>query len=173
LVEDIKKNIESIKEIEDKLELLSVSKKKIDSEISSLKSEKESIRNVIEQYLKDSGKKFISLDDGTEISVRNSAKNFFWNDDSLVIDFLKSIGKFGDVCSNEIVINKKKAKSIFDKLKDCDGLPAFVTCEQEMVLQIRRPQFGIEKELNEKSIKVVDSTKSDIESIDSSQFDGL
>lgn len=173
MVEDIKKYINSIRKIEEQIDVLSVSKKQIDLEISGLKSEKESIRNNIEKYLEDSGKKFISLEDGTEISMRNSAKSFSWQDDNLVIEFLKSIGKFDSVCSSEISINKKKAKQIFDKLNDCDGLPPFVFCEQEKVLQIRRPQSESEKDFNDKSFGHKDHSKSDIESIDSSQFDGI
>lgn len=173
LVENIKNQVSSIRIIEEKLEELSAAKKQIDLEISNLKLEKDSIREEIEKFLEDSGKSFVSLDDGTEVSLRNSAKNFSWEDDNLVIEFLKSIGKFDSVCSAEVSINKKKAKQIFDKLNDCDGLPPFVNCEQEKVLQIRRPQSSCGNAGTDENNFGMGTCKSDIGSIDSSQFDGL
>lgn len=168
----LEKLIYEIKNIDNNIENLSSVKKNIDSDMSSLRSKKEEIRLSIENYMKSESKNFISMHDGTEISIRNSPKTFSWTNDDQMIDFLKSIGKFDSVCTVETVINKKKLKSLLDQLSDCDGMPSFVECSQEKVLQIK--STSMDKNTS-KSVEKSNSTakNSNIAELDESQLDGI
>ncbi len=163
--------IGEIKSIDANIDHLSSAKKNIESDMSSLRSRKEEIRLSIENYMKSDSKSYISMRDGTEVSIRNSPKTFSWADDNQMIEFLKSIGKFDSVCTVETVINKKKLKSLLDQLNDCDGMPPFVECSQEKVLQIKSP--SVEKEVKS-SVKANPIVKnSNIAELDESQLDGI
>jgi len=168
----LKSIIDEIKNLDKKLEELGSVKKNIDSDISSLKSKKEEFRLCVENYMKDSSKSFMSMPDGTEISIRNSPKTFNWSDDNQMIEFLKSIGKFDEICAVETVINKKKLKSFLDELSDCDGLPSFVESLQDKVLQIRGPVL-VKNDAPSKPHKATKANGSNIEDFDESQLDGL
>jgi hypothetical protein len=167
----INKKLIKIRSIENKIEAASVKKKKIDSQISDLKSERESLRLFIEEEMKSSNTAYQMMEDGTEISIRNSPKSYEWTSDEDVMSFLKTVGKFDSICSLEISINKKKLKSFFDDLSNCDGLPEFVTIKQDKVMQIRSPSLG----LPEKNAPSVDKpvSQSGIDEIDVSSLDGI
>lgn len=164
--------ISELRKIDSNIDHLSSVKKSIDLEMSECKAKKENIRIAIEDYMKSESKNFVSISDGTEISIRNSPKTFSWSDDMQMVDFLKSIGKFDSICSIETVINKKKLKSLLDQLSDCDGMPSFVECVQEKVLQVR--SASIDKETPKEKTKSSPGVKSsNIEEFDESQLDGL
>lgn len=164
------KLVNSIREIESNIESLSIKKKEIDNNMSALRESKDRLRLEIEESMNSSNKNHVLLSDGTEISMRNSPKSFTWEDDSEIIDFLKSIGKFNEICTVETVINKKKAKSLLDTLNDCNALPSFVICEQEKVLQIKGPAQVKNDTKTEKQVKCASNK---IEELDTSQLDGI
>lgn len=68
--------IEEIKSIDANIDHLSSAKKNIESDMSSLRSRKEEIRLSIENYMKSDSKSYISMRDGTEVSIRNSLRLF-------------------------------------------------------------------------------------------------
>ncbi len=137
-----------------------------------MKLKKEEFRSCIEKSMKESSKSFVSLADGTELSIRNSPKTFSWSDDNQMTEFLKSIGKFDDICSTETIINKKKLKSFLDELSDCDGLPSFVESIQEKVLQIRGP-MSVKNDTDVNSRKANRANGGNIQDFDESQLDGI
>lgn len=165
-------SVQKIRQIESDIEKLAQEKKSLDARINDLKSEKDSIRDSIEMSMKESGSYFTSLEDGTEISIRNGIKSYEWASDDDMIKYLKSMGKFESICSVETVINKKKIKPFLDDLSDCDGLPDFVAVKQDKIMQIRSsssPSF----EDKPKTASKVQQKKSNIDEFDSSELDGI
>lgn len=169
--EELLSQVGKIKQIEDRIEDLVKQKKEIDLQISNFKNEKETLRSNIEDCLIKNNSVFTTLKDGTEISIRNGIKNYSWESDESMINYLKSMGKFENICSIETTINKKKIKSFLDELSSCDGLPDFVSTSQEKVMQIRSAQAKKEELVNDQ--KKQNNKKANIDEFDESSVDGI
>jgi|LakMenEpi03Aug12_release.lakeMendotaPanAssembly.Ray.scaffolds.fasta_scaffold636836_2 hypothetical protein len=171
MTNSIENFVKRIKELDEEIDNLSNDKKSIDSKMSDCKKERDSIRESISQLMNENSSVFATLRDGTEISIRNGVKTFEWQSDDVMVDYLKSIGKFEKICTVETTINKRKLKSILDDLCDCDGLPDFVTMSQEKVLQIRAPgKHEEEKPVNKSGSS---SKKMSIDDFDDNSLDGI
>ena len=129
--------ISDIELIQQKIESISSSKKKIEEELSSEKNKLEELRNNLFNHMLENNLK-IYINDSYEVVIKNNPRTFNVKDESLLFSYLKEIGEYDKCCKNEIKVDKRKLNQIFSDMKNCDSLPScveVVTGEQSIQIK--------------------------------------
>jgi hypothetical protein len=126
----VESNLDALRSILGQIEELSASKKVIDSKISDLRKQEESIRADIFSEMVSAQEKIISIDGVVEVCIRKSPKQFVVKDEVAFSDLASRSGRYDDIFKHEVKMSKVAANKFISELQSCGSVPDFIEVNQ-------------------------------------------
>lgn len=165
-------SLSSIRSLNAEIESISFQKKEIEDSISSKRKAVEEIRANILLHMNENNAKYYANGD-SEIVIKNSPKTYEIQDESSLIEYLKSVGEYKKCCKEEIKIDKRKLNQILSDMSSSDSVPSCIrVVPGEPSLQIKSATINSDLNNENKSFSKKAASFSG-QDIDIDSFDSL
>lgn len=161
--------VKNLKAVLSQLDELSNAKKDIDSKMSELRSQEQSLREQILKHMSDSSQDEVSVYGHGCFKIRNSARQFIVTDENAFAELSKKIGRYDQVFKTETKIVKTAANKLISELESCNSIPEYIEIKAgEPSLYIywensgssddaaQKIQFEVKKSINNKQVSMED-----------------